>query len=605
MAHLTKIYLLIIASFFSISPILAQDIDKEFLEGLSPEVRQQLQQDEDKEDEGLEQLFRSDTSIEKNKVILEQLKVQIDDLEKIMNENGELTEGLQRFGSEFFNSIQSSFMPINIPNFDSTYIVGVGDVFDLMLTGKISSTSEVTVQRDGTMIIPNYGKVSVAGKSLFEAQEIVSNFLNIADIGIKPYITLSKARDIQVILLGGVEKPGIYTLSAGSNIIGALNVAGGISERGSYRNIDLKRDGIILKTVDLYNTFVFADQDFTVPLRSGDVVFVKPLSYLVPISGGINTPAIYEMLSGEKLSDLIKFSGNFSYSFSGFDSIELKRFTATEFSASKVKLKDLQNITLKPRDEIFVPSYTNSMAETQFITLEGMVNRPGKYFITEGEKLSDLIYRAGGYRKDAYVYGAALFRDSATTMEAEFNTRIYGDTLAFIIANVSQPGSVIDASTLDIIKEENSVKKFTGRVITHFDQDLIESDPSKDITLKDKDRIVIPRLEKVVYSFGDFRNPSNMLFQPELKLSDYVQTSGGFNDSSSRDIIVIDPDGKTNIYEDRLLSFSRDIQIYPGSIIYAPRNIGSMSPIAYASVVSPILSNLAISLASLNSISKD
>jgi polysaccharide biosynthesis/export protein len=604
MKHLTKIYLLIVASFFSSSLILAQEIDKEFLEGLSPEIRQQLQQDESSEDEGLEKLFRSDTSIEKNKVILEQLKSQIDDLEALMDEKGELTDGLERFGSEFFSSIQSSFMPINIPNFDLTYIVGVGDVFDLMLTGKVSSQSEVTVQRDGTMIIPGYGKVSVAGKSLLEAQEIVSNFLNIADIGIKPYITLSKARDIQVILLGGVKNPGIYTLSAGSNIIAALNIAGGIGESGSYRNIDLRRGGKSLKIIDLYDTFVFGTQDFILPLRSGDIVFVNPLSYLVPITGGINTPAIYEMLSGEKLSDVIKFAGNFSYSFSGFDSVELRRFSATDSSQSNVKLKDLQNITLKPRDEILVPSYTNAMAEIQFITLEGMVHRPGKYFIAEGEKLSAVIERAGGYKKDAYVYGAALFRESATTMEAEFNTRIYGDTLAFIIANVSQPGSVIDASTLDIIKEENSVKKFTGRVITPFDQDLIESDPSKDISLKDNDRIVIPRLEKVVYSFGDFRNPSNMLYQPELKLSDYIQTSGGFNDSSSRDIIVIDPDGKTNIYEDRLLSFSRDIQIYPGSIIYAPRNIGSMSPIAYASVVSPILSNLAISLASLNSISK-
>ena len=496
-------------------------------------------------------------------------------------------------------------MPINIPNFDTSYIVGVGDVFDLMITGKISSQSEVTVQRDGTLVIPEYGKVSISGKSLFEAQEIVSNFLNIADIGIKPYLTLSKARDIQVILLGGVENPGIYTLSAGSNIIAALNVAGGISENGSYRNIELKRGGKILNTIDLYDTFIFGTQDFILPLRSGDVVFAKPLSYLVPISGGINTPAIYEMLPSETLSDLIKFAGSFSYSFSGFDSVELRRFSATDSSTSNVKLKDLENITLKPRDEILVPSYTNAMKEIQFITLEGMVNRPGKYFIAEGEKLSTVIERAGGYKKGAYVYGAALFRDSATTMEADFNSRIYGDTLAFIIANVSQPGSVIDAATLDILKEENSVKKFTGRVITHFDQDLIESDPSKNITLKDRDRIVIPRLEKVVYSFGDFRNPSNMLYQPELKLSDYVKTSGGFNDSSSRDIIVIDPDGKTNIYRDRLLTFSSDIQIYPGSIIYAPRDIGSMSPIAYASVVSPILSNLAISLASLNSISND
>ena len=218
-----------------------------------------------------------------------------------------------------------------------------------MLTGKLSSQSEVTVQRDGTMVIPEYGKVSVAGKTLLETQEIVSNFLNIADIGIKPYVTLSKARDIQVILLGGIENPGIYTLSAGSNIISALNVAGGISDRGSYRNIDLKRGGKILKTVDLYDTFVFGNQDFILPLRSGDVVFVKPLSYLVPISGGINNPAIYEMLLGETLNDLVKFAGNFSYSFSGFDSIELRRFSATDSSESYVNLKDIQNIILKSR----------------------------------------------------------------------------------------------------------------------------------------------------------------------------------------------------------------------------------------------------------------
>ena len=227
MTHFTKINILIITSFFTTSLIFAQDIDKEFLEGLSPEVRKQLQQDEDKEDEGLEQLFRSDTSIEKNKVILEQLKAQIDDLESMMEEGGEST-----------------------------------DVFDLMITGKISSQSEVTVQRDGTLVIPEYGKVSISGKSLFEAQEIVSNFLNIADIGIKPYLTLSKARDIQVILLGGVENPGIYTLSAGSNIIAALNVAGGISENGSYRNIELKRGGKILNTIDLYDTFIFGTQDY-------------------------------------------------------------------------------------------------------------------------------------------------------------------------------------------------------------------------------------------------------------------------------------------------------------------------------------------------------
>jgi len=131
----------------------------------------------------------------------------------------------------------------------------------------------------------------------------------------------------------------------------------------------------------------------------------------------------------------------------------------------------------------------------------------------------------------------------------------------------------------------------------------LKSSPEKDIVLQHNDKIVIPPLQKVVYLFGDFRKPSNLIFNPAMTASEYIELAGGLKDSAYEELVIIDPDGKTHIYKKKYVLFSPDIEIYPGSIIYAPRNIGKLSGIRYASTISPILSSLAISLASLNSIS--
>ena len=125
-----------------------------------------------------------------------------------------------------------------------------------------------------------------------------------------------------------------------------------------------------------------------------------------------------------------------------------------------------------------------------------------------------------------------------------------------------------------------------------------------DIRLMDDDMIVIPAIQKVVYAFGDFRNPSNIKYDPKLSVSDYIKLSGGLKESSYKEIVVIDPDGKSNIFNASSFAlFEKQVEIFPGSIIYAPRDIGKLTGVQYASSVAPILSSLAISLASLNSIS--
>ncbi len=127
-------------------------------------------------------------------------------------------------------------MPINVPNLGADYIVDVGDSFELMLTGKTNKKGmTLEVKRDGSLMIPEIGKINIAGKKLKEANDLVTAFIDETSIGLNAYLTLSNIRDVQVLLLGSVESPGIYTLSGGSNILGALNVAGGIKPEGKLQ----------------------------------------------------------------------------------------------------------------------------------------------------------------------------------------------------------------------------------------------------------------------------------------------------------------------------------------------------------------------------------
>ena len=99
--------------------LFAQELNEEFLEGLPESVREGIEvQNEMAQDNELEQLFRSETSVTKNKVILKKIESELQSLKAMMNpeEMAAKDKPLDRFGNAFFSSIQSSFMPINVPN---------------------------------------------------------------------------------------------------------------------------------------------------------------------------------------------------------------------------------------------------------------------------------------------------------------------------------------------------------------------------------------------------------------------------------------------------------------------------------------------------------
>lgn len=598
-----SLFLLILSSPDTLSQNIT-NLSDEFLEGLPPSVREQIEvQNEVNAEKEIEDLFQSDTSIEKNKVILQKLKDQLIALEKRFDDQDDIQDGLDRFGAAFFTTIQSSFMPVNVPNVSSDYLVDVGDGFNLLLTGKLADELELIVQRDGSVLIPELGKVFIAGKSLKDADELVQSFIDSKTVGVDSYLTLMEMRDVQVLMIGGVETVGIFTLPGGSNFLSALNAAGGISEAGSFRRIEHKRNGEILKVYDLYDIFVNAEFEFSTTLRTGDIIFVQPKTFEVPVTGGVAYPAIFEIMDGETVNDVINFAGGFSEGHSGFDYVEIKRHNLDSQREGTINLVNLMTVNLKPRDSIRVPSYKTEILGINRVEITGFVNRPGVYYLNERETLYDLINKAGGYKDGAYVYGAALFREDAVEKEKRFAQLNYSETINYIVSNIGRSNTNVGREVLDFLAEELRAKLYTGRIITDFSVNKIQNS-EHDIVLLHNDRIIIPSLQKVVYMFGEFQLPTTLKYSNEMNLADYIKSAGGLKESAYKELVVIDPDGTANNYVvSRFSLLPRNIPIYPGTIVYAPKDVGKLDGIQYASTVSPILSSLALTIASLNSIS--
>jgi len=579
------------------------NMDEDFLGSLPDTYKKRIELKENTSSNEVEKLFNADTSLETNRAILYRLKEELKLLEESFDQDEPSVRELERFGDKFFRTVQSSFMPINNPNPSRDYSVGPGDRFSILLTGADSAIlDDITVERDGSISIKGAGKVNVNGKTLAQAEELITEFISQKRVGVSSFVSLSKMRDKQILIVGASKNPGIYTVSGTSSILSVITASGGIAENGSYREIVHKRDGKIIAIYDLYDVFINGNMP-TNNLISGDSILIKPINSLIAITGGINFPALFEITEKDNLESLIDYAGGFSSDHYGFDYIEIMKFQNSGYETVQLSHQDITNYQLNPRDAVLVPSFKNDFQVEKSVSVQGMVNNPGTYFIKDGEKLSELIKRAGGYKSNAYLYGASLFRQNVREQEEYFAQRKFLDSIKFIVSSIGKPGVNITPQALEFLETELNTTPYLGRVVTEFDIDKISIDPSVDTQLLNQDSIFIPPLQRVVFLFGDLKNPITLRYEPGFSIKDYLDQAGGFEKSATKNLLVIDPNGVSSVYKGSILPFNKVIDIYPGSIIYAPNDTGKLDGVMYASTVAPILSSLALAAASLNSIS--
>ncbi|MDB2355574.1 SLBB domain-containing protein [Gammaproteobacteria bacterium] len=555
----------------------SQELDEAYLQSLPESVREDvLNKIEAKEDLDKPVYRRASTFIDKG---------------------GDATNTL--FGSNFFDVMQTSFMPINEPNLDSSYILDFGDVLEIQLIGQKDQIDNYSINRDGSINLPDIGRLNLSGLSLNDASNLIKLKVSSAYIGTEAYISLKNIRDINVLVVGNAYNPGIYTLNGNSNMLHAISMAGGINDIGSYRNINLIRSGKVIDSLDIYEVLVFGKYNFSSGLRSGDSIVVGPREKIVSIESGVMRPSTFEIKSNETFDDLLKFANGFSKDIN-LDQLLVKRVSAGKSDIINLTIDEIQSFEFINNDSIFIQEY-----KIDTVLILGSVNNPGRYKLTKGTTLSEAIKKSGGYDSSAYPFGGYLENKNALEINKISKVRLYDTFLTNLITNSGASSSMQDSGISEIMLQLKNSES-TGRVIAEFDLDIISNDSSKDTILEDGDKIYIPQLTQQVYIQGEVSNSGAIRYAPGKDIDYYINKSGGtLLTADVNNIFIIHPNGETENFTNKSrLSFileddSKEL-IYPGSIIYIPRKVNFANSLQIASIWAPIISSIALSLTSLS-----
>ena len=563
--------------------------DEDYLQSLPEEIREDILKESKKAQEESKDSLKARPSSELLKLDI------VKNWEEFQRKKEEQSE---RYGINLFRTMQSSFMPINEPNFGNNYIIDYGDTFEIeIFSGSDSDTYSADVRRDGSIILDGIGPLTVAGLNFDQAVEMIQGKYETSFIGQNISVYLDKIRDIKVLITGNVEFPGIYTLSGNSNVLQVINMAGGIKENGTLRDVQIKRSGKKIKQIDLYEALILGDIADVEALQSGDTVYVPPAKNLVRAGSGFNNEAVFELKDDETLSDLIKFSGGINNNVKRFE-YTLIRQSEEEPKIITIDESQLDTYLVKHLDSLYLP-----VQEYGYVEITGEVTRPGKYTIYRNDDIYDLLNRAGGYTSDAYPFGAVYLTEKARKLEQDFMDKTYQAIVTYIVQNPQQ--SQQSNMNLPYLLNEIKNTKPSGRVVSDFDMIRLQDNPKNRLLLNDKDQLHIPKMENNVYVFGDVTNPGAVIFRDRLNVDDYINSAGGLAKTADSDlIIIVSPDGSSSLVSKgiSLFGIKSSNDIYPGSLIFVPKDVGKSTGLNFYATAAPIFSSLALSIASLNSI---
>ena len=394
------------------------------------------------------------------------------------------------FGRDIFNNRALSFEPaMNIAT-PQNYLVGPGDQIIVDVYGASQRTVSETVSPDGTITIPGYGPIQLAGLSVSAAKEKLRSTLGSRYSSSRINMTVGQTRSILINVMGEVKVPGTYTLSAFATVFHALYMAGGINDLGTLRNIKVFRGGHQISTVDIYDYILNGRMTGNVRLQDNDVIIVGPYDALVEIEGNVKRPMFYEMRKNESVSTLLKYAGGFSGN-AYKKSVRLLRKTGRLKSVYNVEEFDMSSFQVDDGDIVSVDSILDRYEN--MVEIKGAIFRPGLYQLgNEINSVRSLIQHAEGVTEDAFTARGVMHR-----MKAD--------------------------RTLEVIP---------------VDVKGILSGTSPDIPLKNEDVLFIPtqsdlQQQRTLTIHGEVMYPGPYQYADNETLEDLILQAGGLTDAAS------------------------------------------------------------------------
>ncbi|MCC2606163.1 SLBB domain-containing protein [Planctobacterium marinum] len=297
------------------------------------------------------------------------------------------SQELKPYGYELFAGSPSTFAPATDSPVPANYLLGIGDTLEIQIYGKENKNYTLQVDREGLIVIPSMSPLNVAGLTFSEAKTFISAEISRYLLGVESHVSMGQLRSMRIFVLGEAYKPGAYTVSSLTTMTQALFLSGGVNDIASLRNIQLKRAGKTISTLDLYELLTNGNTKNDALLQPGDVVFIPTIESSVTIKGNVRRPAIYELKNNTTFAEAIKLAGGFaSDAYQG--EVNVQRVSDGAITQLTVSSSQM-NTRVESGDVIDVSGVSDSLDSA--VTLVGAVARPGPVQWYENLKLSNLI----------------------------------------------------------------------------------------------------------------------------------------------------------------------------------------------------------------------
>ncbi|PCD87772.1 OtnA protein [Vibrio mediterranei] len=347
---------------------------------------------------------------------------------------------LQRFGINLFASSPSTFAPISDVPVPAEYQVGPGDEIVIQLFGKENQTHRLRVNREGVVNFPTLGPIQVGGMSFSNVRESLQQRVREQMIGVRSDVTLGELRTMQIFVMGDAYKPGAYTVSGLTTISQAIYYSGGFSESGALRDIQLKRNGKLIRRLDMYDLLLKGDTRNDVRLMPGDVVFIGPVKQTVSITGEVNRPAIYEIKPGESYAHILNMAAGLTAN-AYADQVQVKRSAKNgvrEVLTLALNTNAGLNTKAKSGDQVTVGKRSDELKN--YVQVEGDVLHPGYYQWKSGTKISHIFSSVdAAFNSTADVHYAIVVRE----INPQRDVRVYQIDLANAIMAPSSKDNML------------------------------------------------------------------------------------------------------------------------------------------------------------------
>lgn len=335
---------------------------------------------------------------------------------------------LNFYGFDFFNTPNRSFTPNLQIATPQNYVLGPGDELIVTITGVNQSNFSNKITPEGTLLLPYAGVVHVGGLTIEQAISRIKTRLQVpypalASGKSQLQVTLGNIRTIHVSIVGEAERQGTYEVSNLAGFFNVLYLSGGPSANGSLRNIELIRNNKVIEKIDFYSFLQKGVFEKDLRLEDQDIIRFPVYTKRVSLSGEVKHPAVFELKDKETLSDLLTYAGGFSDK-AYAQKIKLEEIGTQEKRVRDVAAADFSYFIPKNGDSAYVEPITTSRFENRVI-LQGAVNRPGTYELSEGLTVKQLLNQAAGLRDDAFLNRGYIKRwqPAGSPEMLSFNTR--------------------------------------------------------------------------------------------------------------------------------------------------------------------------------------